>query len=150
MTSGAVAVGAITLDDRARWASLWRDYLAFYQTALDEAQYSYTWTRLHDGRMHGLAARDDSGAMIGLAHFLFHEHGWTTGPACYLQDLFVAPHSRGGGAGRALIAAVAAAARGRGASRLYWLTQEGNAAARGLYDRVARNSGFIVYQYPLG
>jgi len=44
---------------------------------------------------------------------------------------------------------VAEAARQAGAGRLYWLTQEGNHAARQLYDRLARNSGFVVYQYPL-
>ncbi len=142
-------ITAITQADRARWGELWRDYLAFYETALPEAQYDFTWTRLHDGRMHGRAARDASGRMIGLVHFLFHEHGWTPGPACYLQDLFVDAAARGSGAGRALIEAAAAAARERGASRMYWLTQDTNATARLLYDRLARNSGFIVYQYAL-
>jgi GNAT superfamily N-acetyltransferase len=142
-------VTAIVAADRQRWAVLWRDYLAFYETALPQAQYDFTWARLQDGRICGFAARDGAGQMVGLVHFLFHEHGWTLGPACYLQDLFVAPEQRGGGAGRALIEAVAAAARARGASRLYWLTQEGNATARQLYDRLARNSGFIVYQYGL-
>ena len=66
-----------------------------------------------------------------------------------LQDLFVAESARGQGAARALIDAVAEAARSRGASRLYWHTQDGNARARLLYDKVARFSGFIRYEYPL-
>ena len=44
---------------------------------------------------------------------------------------------------------MAAAARERGADRLYWHTQEGNARARVLYDKVARFTGFIRYAYPL-
>jgi hypothetical protein len=44
---------------------------------------------------------------------------------------------------------VAGAARDRGASRLYWTTQENNVRARALYDRVARFNGFIRYDYPL-
>lgn len=28
---------------------------------------------------------------------------------------------------------------------MYWLTQAGNAAARGLYDQVAEDSGFVQY-----
>jgi GNAT superfamily N-acetyltransferase len=144
-----IEVTAIGTADHPRWAALWRDYLAFYETVLPQPQYDFTWARLLDGRIGGLAARDADGQMVGLAHFLFHEHGWTPGPACYLQDLFVASEQRGTGAGRALIEAVAEAARGRGASRLYWLTQEGNATARMLYDRLAKNSGFIVYQYGL-
>ena len=33
--------------------------------------------------------------------------------------------------------------------RYYWHTQEDNARARVLYDKVARFSGFIRYAYPL-
>jgi ribosomal protein S18 acetylase RimI-like enzyme len=50
---------------------------------------------------------------------------------------------RGRGAARALIEGVAASARDRGADRLYWHTQEDNAGARVLYDKVARFTGFI-------
>ncbi len=135
--------------DRPRWDELWRQYLAFYQTALPPEQYDYTWARLHDGRMHARGARDASGTLLGLTHFLFHEHGWTPGPACYLQDLFVDPAARGGGIGRLLIEAVAVAAREQGASRLYWLTHAGNTTARRLYDRLARHEGFVVYTRPL-
>ena len=70
-------------------------------------------------------------------------------PACYLQDLYVDGAARGQGAGRALIEAVAAHARERDSARLYWLTQDHDAAARQLYDRIAKHSGFIRYEYPL-
>jgi GNAT superfamily N-acetyltransferase len=56
---------------------------------------------------------------------------------------------RGRGIARALIEAVAEAARTRGAERLYWLTQTHNAAARALYDKVAKYNDFIRYDYPL-
>jgi GNAT superfamily N-acetyltransferase len=135
--------------DFPRWAELWRQYLEFYGTVLPPAQYDHTWTRLGDGRMHGFAARDGSGHIIGLTHYLYHEHGWSTAPSCYLQDLFTDPAARGAGVGRALIAAVAAAARADGADRLYWLTHETNTTARRLYDAVARNSGFLVYRHAL-
>jgi GNAT superfamily N-acetyltransferase len=71
------------------------------------------------------------------------------GDACYLQDLFVAEAARGRGAARALIERVAEMARIRGVTRLYWNTQEDNARARLLYDKVARFNGFIRYDYPL-
>jgi GNAT superfamily N-acetyltransferase len=56
---------------------------------------------------------------------------------------------RGLGLGRALIEAVHAAAREKGASRVYWLTHQSNATARKLYDRVADDVGFIHYRKPL-
>jgi ribosomal protein S18 acetylase RimI-like enzyme len=61
----------------------------------------------------------------------------------------VDPAARGRGAARALIDAVAAAAGERHAARLYWLTQEHNAAARTLYDKLASYRGFIRYDFPL-
>jgi hypothetical protein len=32
---------------------------------------------------------------------------------------------------------------------VYWSTHESNATARRLYDQVAENRGFILYQIPL-
>jgi GNAT superfamily N-acetyltransferase len=68
---------------------------------------------------------------------------------CYLQDLFTLPSARGHGVARALIEAVAVQARAHGAARYYWLTQQHNAAARALYDKVASQRGFIRYDFPL-
>ena len=51
-----------------------------------------------------------------------------------------------GGVARRLIEAVYAFADGRGASGVYWLTQEYNAPARSLYDTLAHRTSFVVYQ----
>ena len=50
---------------------------------------------------------------------------------------------------RALIGAVADAARARGAARLYGLTQEHNTPARTLCDKLAQYQGVIRYDHPL-
>ncbi|HLL35146.1 MAG TPA: hypothetical protein VK545_14945 [Streptomyces sp.] len=39
--------------------------------------------------------------------------------------------------------------RERGASRLYWTTQDSDTAARAPYDKVASFNGFVRYDYPL-
>ncbi len=142
-------IEALTPADRPRWAELWRHYLAFYETTMPEDIYAHTWARIMDGRMHGLAARDEGGEIIGITHFLYHESGWTLTPVCYLQDLYVDPARRAHGTGRALIEAVAEHARGRDCTRMYWLTQDHNTVARKLYDKIAKDSGFIRYDYPL-
>ncbi|ACA17135.1 GCN5-related N-acetyltransferase [Methylobacterium sp. 4-46] len=134
-------------DERAVWEPLWQGYLRFYGGSVAPEVCDTTWARLHDPSepMHGLVAEAD-GAVIGLVHYIFHRSTWTVGPYCYLQDLFTAEAARGRGAGRALIEAVYEKAREAGASRVYWLTQEGNITARALYDTLADRSGFIQYR----
>jgi GNAT superfamily N-acetyltransferase len=141
------SIRPVSADERAAWEPLWKGYQTFYEVALSDETTAVTWARLHDPTepMHILGAYVD-GKLAGIAHYLFHRSCWTIGNYCYLQDLFVAEGARNLGAGRALIAAVEREARAAGASRIYWLTQEGNAAARALYDKVADRSGFIQYR----
>ncbi len=142
-------IDRLTDHDRPRWTELWTAYLDFYATVLPPEQFDYTWRRLMDDQsLHAFALRRD-GELIGFTHYLFHESAWTMGKVVYLQDLFVDASTRGTGGGRQLIEAVAAAARQANSTRLYWLTQQGNATARQLYDRLARHTGFIRYEYPL-
>lgn len=143
-----LTVGPLAPEDRAAWESLARGYKTFYETQLAAEQYEAAWQRMRRREdVLGLGARLD-GRLVGIAHYLFHASVWDK-RVCYLQDLFVAPEARGRGVARALIEAVAADARKRGAARYYWQTREQNATARALYDKVARFKGFIRYDYPL-
>jgi GNAT superfamily N-acetyltransferase len=143
-----IAVRPLERGDEAGWRRLWREYLAFYETELPEAVYRASFARMTDasvGDYHGLIALGD-GVPVGLAHYIFHRHGWQLEEICYLQDLYVAPEARGTGAGRRLIEAVYAAADAAGRPNVYWLTQEFNATARRLYDRIGTATPFIKYR----
>ena len=143
-----IEIGTLRKSDRVAWEKLARGYNAFYETVLPDSDYDRAWQRLLAGtEIHGLGARLD-GRLVGIAHFLFHGNIWRA-EVCYLQDLFVDEAVRGQGAARALIDAVAAAAKKRGASRYYWQTKQDNARARALYDKLARFRGFIRYDYSL-
>ena len=136
--------------DHADWLLLWQGYLTFYEATLSDDLTALAWQRLNDPafNLYGLIAELD-GVAVGMTHYLLHHATWSAGEYCYLEDLFVAPAARGHGAGRALIAAVKAAATSRQASKLYWITHNTNAVARMLYDAVATDSGFVQYQIKL-
>lgn len=129
------------------WLPLWRGYQDHYGVEFSSEVNAETWRRLHDDAepMHLLGAFDGD-RLVGIVHYLFHRSTWTVGDYCYLQDLFTIEEARGRGAGEALIHAVYEAAQKQGASRVYWLTHEGNTIARGLYDKLADNLGFIQYR----
>jgi len=145
-----LAIRQIEPTDRAAWEPLWAGYNAFYgragATALAPEITDALWQRFFDPAepVFALVAEQD-GRLAGLVHFLFHRSTTRIEPVCYLQDLFTSSGARGRGVGRALIDGVRAQARDAGAKRVYWQTREDNAAARRLYDQVARHLGFIVY-----
>jgi GNAT superfamily N-acetyltransferase len=144
-------VRAVRPDDFAAWIPLWDGYNAFYgrsgDTALPREVTQMTWSRFIDAGepMHALVA-ERSGALLGLAHFLYHRSTIQVPPTCYLQDLFTVDAARGQGVGRALIHAVYERAKAAGSPRVYWQTHETNAVAMRLYDQLAEKSGFLVYR----
>jgi GNAT superfamily N-acetyltransferase len=151
MLSDKIIIRAVEEDDFERWKPLWDGYNAFYgrkeKTALPDAITRMTWSRFFDGYepMRALVA-EQSGQLLGLAHFLFHRSTISIESTCYMQDLFTIEAARGKGVGRALIEEVYRHAKRAGSSRVYWQTHETNATAMQLYDHVAERSGFVVYR----
>lgn len=134
--------------DFVAWEPLWQGYLTFYESNVPYETTKLSFDRLTAGADHmgGFVAETDNGKLIGIVHWIRHPSTWVPTDYCYLQDLFVLPNVRGGGVGRALIAAVYGRAAELGCNRVYWLTQETNVTAMKLYDQVAEKSGFLQYR----
>jgi len=145
----SVRVRPLEARDKPIWLRLFKGYIEFYEATVPEDVIETLWLRLMGGGegFHvALVAVDDAAAPVGLAHILYHRSSWSNGWYCYLEDLFVDPAQRKKGIGAALIAAVYARADAHGCTRTYWMTQETNATARALYDRVASKSPFVQYR----
>jgi GNAT superfamily N-acetyltransferase len=146
-----VLIRPVQSSDFNQWKPLWDGYNAFYgrkdETALPDEITHRTWARFFDAYepVHALVA-DRAGQLLGLVHYIFHRSTVSLTTNCYLQDLFTLESARGKGVGRALIEEVYRRAQQAGSGRVYWHTHETNATARLLYDKVAENSGFVVYR----
>jgi GNAT superfamily N-acetyltransferase len=146
-----LSVRPIARRDYDQWLPLWDGYNAFYgrsgPTALPPEVTQTTWARFFDAYepMNALVA-EHAGHLLGLAHFLFHRSTTSLAPACYLSDLFTSETARGKGVGRALINAVYEQASRAGCPRVYWQTHQTNSTARQLYNKLAEDSGFVVYR----
>jgi GNAT superfamily N-acetyltransferase len=136
-------------NDRPQWDPLWRDYIRFYESMMTDEQTETLWQRIHDPEnaiQCRVAEDSQAGKLVGMVHFFPHASTWNINPVCYLNDLFVSNEIRGAGIGEALINAVVEEARDQGWEEVYWLTQNHNSVARGLYDKLTGGSeGFVNY-----
>ena len=134
-------------NDFINWKTLWKQYLEFYKTSVEDLVYETTFKRLisidHFSQNAFVAEQDNE--LVGLVHYIYHPHNWKIEDVCYLQDLFVLKTARGTGVGRALIESVYLAADRNDTSTVYWLTQDFNEQARKLYDNIGTITSFIKY-----
>jgi GNAT superfamily N-acetyltransferase len=144
-------VRPVAREDFPRWKELWDALNASYgrsgPTALPHQVTETTWARFFDAHepTHALVAVR-AGAIVGIAHYLYHGITTHIQPICCLQDLFTDPAARGTGVGRALINSLYERAKSAGSARIYWVVHQTNTPALRLYDHLAERTGFIVYR----
>ncbi|MFI9026855.1 GNAT family N-acetyltransferase [Streptomyces sp. NPDC053560] len=83
----------------------------------------------------GLIA-EESGAPVGFALWFRNFSTWTGTHGVYLEDLYVRPEHRGGGHGKALLAALAQICVNRGYGRFEWSVLDWNEPSIGIYKSI--------------
>ena len=132
--------------DLEGWLKLWKGYCDFYRVEIPVDVTMSTWARILDP-MNVLTSRVAlaDGNLVGFAQHHTHLTTWDRRPTCYLEDLFVSPDARGLGVARALMDDLVALGKARDWASVYWITAEGNATARKLYDSYAGRDEFVRY-----
>ena len=138
-------------DDFSHWLVLWRAYCASLDHSVSDDVSEGIWSRILNPSeaIWCLIASRDGDEPQGFANYVLHPHTWSLRAVCYLEDIFIAPQSRGRGAGRALIENLVALGREEGWRRVYWHTHENNSRARALYDRVVERTDYVRYDIDL-
>ncbi|HEI8865333.1 TPA: GNAT family N-acetyltransferase [Serratia odorifera] len=145
-TDRAVQIRRVHHDDRAQWLALWQGYLHFYRAEITDAVSEETFFRLtREEQVYGLVAQDRDGRLLGLMNLIFHPSTWSSQGYCYIEDLYVSPSARGQKVSEQLFEQAYRLADRHQCGRVYWMTQEYNAPARSLYDKVGNRSSFVVY-----
>jgi GNAT superfamily N-acetyltransferase len=132
-----IDVGTVREDEFEALLPLIAAYQAFYDVDDIDTDRNRSFVRRflapsEDGEL--LAARDESGAILGYACLYWHFSSTRAVQTVLMNDLFVLPEARGRGVGRALIEGSRQVARLRGAGWLEWATAPDNHTAQRLYD----------------
>ena len=126
-----------------------RAYCDFYHVDPTDERLLALASALIDDPSEGLQliARDSDGTPLGFATIYWTWQTLYAARVGVLNDLFVAPASRGSGAGRALIERCRELCRERGAEKLVWETALDNTTAQRLYDGIgAEKSTWHSYE----
>lgn len=131
----ALTIRFATPDDIETVVSLIRE-LADYEKLLHEVVIDPEELRQHlfgDRRYVEVLMAEEEGDTAGFALF-FHNYSTFMGrPGLYLEDLYVKPHLRGKGIGKALLQKLAQLAVERGCGRLEWSVLDWNAPSIAFY-----------------
>ena len=140
-------VRPVTMADSAPWRALYRGYADFYEVQQTDAMAEQVWSWIHDPthEVQCLVAEDATGRLVGLAHYRPFARPLTASVGCFLDDLFVDPSQRGGGAADVLLRELAALARRNGWSVVRWITADDNYRGRAKYDRYATRTTWVTY-----
>ena len=133
--------------DFFNWLPLFASYGDFYGTPVPDEKALLVWSWITE-KTHGvsaLVAQDENGALVGLAHYRTFARPLAGGTGLYIDDLFVAPESRGNGIATALIERVTEIARTERAGIVRWITAPDNDEAQILYDKVADRTDWVTY-----
>ncbi|RGP80292.1 histone acetyltransferase hpa2 [Fusarium longipes] len=153
MSSATYEIEKPLRSDYKEWSRLFRAYINFYNSKIEEGQYERTFDRIMEQRngLQALVVRKVCGeekSLVGIAHFFPEQTPWSEKEILLLNDLFIDPSVRGEGLGRKLTEAVADVGREMGCLRVQWVTKQDNVTARKLYDTLAE-SQFVQYRMTL-
>jgi GNAT superfamily N-acetyltransferase len=144
-----LTIAAVTRADLDELAPLMRAYCDFYRVDPGDEALRTLAQALLDDPDEGiqLLARDEDETPVGFATIYWTWQTLYAARVGVLNDLYVAPGSRGGGTGRALIARCLQLCADRGAAKLVWETAPDNVVAQRLYDGIgAEKSSWLSYE----
>ena len=130
----------VTPDDVPAIVAMVRE-LAEYERARHEAQ--ATEAQLREALFGAqpavfalVAENDETGEAVGFALWFLNFSTWLGKHGIYLEDLYVRPHARGEGHGRALLTRLAQIAAERGYGRVEWSVLDWNEPSIAFYKSI--------------
>ncbi|WP_435098500.1 GNAT family N-acetyltransferase [Candidatus Pelagibacter bacterium nBUS_27] len=133
--------------DKGNWAKLYNGYADFYKVPMNIEILDTLWSWIQDEKhiVNGICyVLEDK--IVGIAHYRTMPRPIKGQYIGFLDDLFVEPKFRGQKVAQKLIAHLKSLSKANNWNGIRWITHSTNENAKKLYDKIADNTGFELYE----
>ena len=133
--------------DKEKWAKLYNGYADFYKVPMNTRIIDTLWNWIHDKNhvVNGICFELDN-IIVGIAHYRTMPRPIKGQYIGFLDDLFVEPEMRGQKIAQKLINHLKSLSKVNNWDGIRWITHSSNETAKKLYDKIAKNTGFELYE----
>ena len=134
-------------DDFKRWSNLYQEYAIFYNVPMNMAILETLWDWINDENhiVNGICFELNN-KILGIAHYRTMPRPIKGQYIGFLDDLFVEPEFRGQKIAQKLINHLKSLSKSNNWDAIRWITHHSNENAKKLYDKIANNTGFELYE----
>ena len=129
------------------WCYLYKSYANFYKVPMNNEILDTLWGWIQDKNhiVNGICFELE-GKIVGIAHYRTMPRPIKGQYVGFLDDLFVEPDFRRKKIAKKLIAHLKSLTKTNNWSGIRWITHSSNENAKKLYDKIANNTGFELYE----
>ena len=137
----------IELKDKENWIKLYCGYAKFYKVPMNQDILDTLWGWIHDNNhiVNGICYEIDSN-IVGIAHYRTMPRPNKGQYVGFLDDLYVDSEFRGQKIAQKLINHLKSLSKSNNWDGIRWITHSSNENAKKLYDKIANNTGFELYE----
>jgi GNAT superfamily N-acetyltransferase len=133
--------------DKENWTKLYNGYADFYKVPMNTRILDTLWSWIRDEN-HDLKAIcfELENKLVGIAHYRTMPRPIKGQYIGFLDDLFVEPDFRGQKISQKIISYLKSLSKANNWDGIRWITHSSNKTAKILYDKIAKNTGFELYE----
>ena len=133
--------------DKENWAKLYNGYADFYKVPMNIEILETLWSWIHDEShvVNGICFELED-KIVGIAHYRTMPRPIKGQYIGFLDDLFVESDFRGQKIAQQLINHLKSLSKANNWQGIRWITHSSNENAKKLYDKIANNTGFELYE----
>ena len=133
--------------DKKNWTKLYNGYANFYKIPMNNEVLDTLWGWIHNENhiINGICFELED-KIVGIAHYRTMPRPIVGKYIGFLDDLFVEPDFRGQKIGQKLISYLKSLSKANNWDGVRWITHSSNENAKKLYNKIATNTGFELYE----